>query len=158
MEFKNHKGLLFFTIKKFNHEIELLFFIHIVVHVVHVKPCSNIFLHYIYYEKNRSFKELAMFLPLREGISNPSVMMSNSLIFSLTILLSVSDHTILKPFLENSTNFSREVSDNFVKSIAETCRLKILFKTTSRDMKLFTSTSVGFDLSVLHSLYLIEKN
>ena len=123
-----------------------------------MKPCSiYIFLHYIYYEKNRSFKELAMFLPLREGISNPSVMMSNSLIFSLTILLSVSDHTILKLFLENSTNFSREVSDNFVKSIAETCRLKILFKTTSRDMKLFTSTSVGFGLSVLHSLYLIEK-
>lgn len=123
-----------------------------------MKLCSiYIFLHYIYYEKNHSFKELAMFLLLRKGISNPSVMMSNSLIFFLTILISVSDHTILKPFLENSTNFSREVSDNFVKSIAETCRLKILFKMTSRDMKLFTSTSVGFDLSVLHSLYLIEK-
>ena len=89
-----------------------------------------------------------MFLLLRDGISNFSVIMSNCLIFSLMVPLSVSDHTILKLSLENSTNFSREVSDNFVKSTAETCRLRTLFKTTSRDMKLFTSVLVGFALSV----------
>ncbi len=98
--------------------------------------------------KRRSFKELAMFLPLREGITSSSVRISNSLIFSLIMALSVSGQTILKHSLENITNFSREVSDSFVKSTAGTYRLKILFRTTSRDMKLFTSSSVGTELSV----------
>jgi hypothetical protein len=103
---------------------------------------------YCIYEKRWSFKELAMFLPLREGISRSSVITSNSLTFSLIFALLVSTQTILKHFLENSINLSSEVSDNFVKSMAETYRLKILFKTTSRDMKLFTSSSVGSELSV----------
>ena len=103
---------------------------------------------YCIYEKRWSFKELAMFLLLQEGISRSSVITSNSLTFSLIFALSVSTQTILKHFLENSINLSSEVSDNFVKSMAETYRLKILFKTTSRDMKLFTSSSVGSELSV----------
>ena len=89
-----------------------------------------------------------MFFPLREGITSSSVRISNSFIFSLIMALSVSDQTILKHSLENVTNFSREVSDNFVKSTAGMYRLKILFRTTSRDMKLFTSSSVGNELSV----------
>lgn len=93
-----------------------------------------------------------MFFPLREGISSLSVIVSNSENFSLIIVPSVSEKTILKHSLENSTNFSRETSGNFVKSIAETYRLKTLFRTTSRDMKLFISISVGFKSLSVYSL------